>query len=752
MTKSKISLSIVAITLFIAFNNLNGQNTYSFNTAGATGQNGPSQAQVTATYLATNLNGSVVCPAGIQSFTIPIGGAWRLTVAGAGGGGANAFGGRGRIIQADRNFVAGDVVQILVGQKGGLVTSSGGGGGSYVILNPATPILIAGGGAGFLSPIFVAIPNSDGNIAQNGFNSQCGTGTGGAGGGGGTGTFNGWGGGGGGYTGNGTNASACFNTLGQSFTNGGIGGGSCWTSIGAFGGGAGTHGNTGGGGGGGGYSGGGGSNQNINPNTGGGGGSFMSPSLTSTINLGTNINQGYVVLQQLCVPGTTPTNITPAPNLSVCSNVTTTLQVTGTGTLQWWATPTSTTVLGTGAVFVTPTLSPGTQTFYASAQNSCAAGPRIPITITVSPGPSITVNSGTVCTGASYTIIPTGPAVSYTYIGGGPVVTPTANTTYTVIGTDVNGCVNYAGGILSLTVATLPTITVNSGTLCAGQTFTLIPGGAISYTYSGGSQTVTPVVTTTYYISGSDVNGCVSQNPAVSIITVAAVPNVTVTGPNSMCFGQTITLIASGSPNYSWSTGAITSSVVVSPTTTISYSITGTGNNGCVGSPTIKNIIVNPKPNVTIAAEALVICKGSAITLTANAVDTYSWNNGALTPTITVSPTVTTTYTVTGTNTLTGCMNTTTITITVNLCAGMEQFTNDENYFKLYPNPNSGEFFVEVNQSTDFKVFNALGQVVMAKSLFEGKNEINFSAVAKGVYFVQLKTANKIKTIRIIRD
>lgn len=728
------------------------QNTYTFTNAGATGNIGPTQAQVNAAYLLTNLNGSVICPSGIQSFTLPVGGNWRITVAGAGGGGSNAFGGRGRIIRGERIFNAGDVLQILVGQKGTLVTSSGGGGGSYVILNPATPILIGGGGAGFLNNIGVALPNTDGNINQNGFNSNCNTGTGGVGGNGGTGTTNGWGGGGGGYTGNGTNASACANTFGRSFTNGGQGGGSCWTALGGFGGGAGTHGNTGGGGGGGGYSGGGGSNQNINPNAGGGGGSFISPSLSNTVNVGLNLNQGYVILEQLCVPGVAPTNITPAPNLSVCSNVSTTLTVSGIGTINWFATPTSTPVLGVGPVFVTPTLSPGTATFYASASNTCGAGPRTPITITVSPGPSITVNSGTVCTGSQFTIAPSGPAVSYTYLPTGPIVTPTANTNYTVIGTGLDGCVNYAGAVVSVSVMPLPTITVNSGTLCAGQVFTLMPAGAVSYTYSSGSQTVSPVVTTTYYVSGSDANGCVASSAAVSVITVAAVPSVTVNGPNAMCIGQTIILSAVGANSYSWNTGAITPSISVSPTTNISYTVTGTGLNFCPGMPVVKNIVVHPKPNITITAPTTVICKGESILLTANSADTYSWNTGALTPTILVTPTITTSYTVIGTNTTTGCQSTATRTVQVNICTEIGEMDPTIQNTILYPNPTNGEFVIEISGKAEAVLFNTLGQIVMKTNLNAGKNEINVSDLAKGVYFVKISYNQNSKIIRLVKD
>ena len=457
---------------------------------------------------------------------------------------------------------------------------------------------------------------------------------------------------------------------------------------------------------------------------------------------------GYIAQFQNCNLPMAPNNTTPPQNQTICAGFGTTLTATGSGTLNWFATPSSTPVLGTGTTFTTPILAQGTYSYYVEAY-TCSGGPRTEITVTVNPSPTITATSGTICPGGTLNLNPVG-GVTYTFNPNGPIVTPSITSSFTITGTGTNGCVG-SPVVITVTVLPSPTITVNSGSICLGQTFTLVPSGAVSYTYSGGSATVTPVTTTTYYVTG-DAGGCVSQNPAVSVVTVGMVPSVTVTGPGSMCQGQTINLQAFGAPNYSWSTGAITSTIAVSPTTTTNYSIVGTGTNGCGGSTVIKIVIVNSNPNVTISSASTVMCRGESMLLTANSADTYSWSNGALTPTIVISPTTNVSYTVTGTNTLTGCVNTKTISISVNVCTGIEQTTLSGNEFKLYPNPNSGEFFVEVSQSTEFKVFNSLGQIVIEKLLTEGKNEINFSSVAKGVYFVQLKTENKIKTIKIIRD
>ncbi len=355
---NKVNLTGLYLFLFIlgtaGFNNYYSQctgATYSFLTCGATGINGPTQAQVNAAYIASNLNGSVVCTAGIQNFVVPVTGSYLITAAGAGGGNANGFGGRGRIVQGTINLIAGQTLKIIVGQKGILTTSSGGGGGSYVV-NAAgnNTILVGGGGAGFVGALGAAIPSSDGNIGTAGNNANDfggGGGLGGINGNGGTGANGGWGGGGGGFNTDGTDASACVNTRGFCFLTGGLGGNTCNNTTGGFGGGGGTHGNTGGGGGGGGFSGGGGSTQNLVNSVGGGGGSFFNATMTGTVNVGVNLNDGFVTITQPslspCVGMPTPGSAAANPTLG-CASFTTNLSLTGAVpgcslTYQWQSAP-----------------------------------------------------------------------------------------------------------------------------------------------------------------------------------------------------------------------------------------------------------------------------------------------------------------------------------------------------------------------------------------------------------------------------
>ena len=187
---------------------------------------------------------------GIQLWTVPADGDYRIQVYGAGGGTGEQTGGigSGARITGTVSLIAGNVIKILAGQKGGNGGPSGnyaggGGGGSYVTTNANSALIVAGGGNGGSWANFTAAnPNGLSN------NSNIAGGTNG-----GVGLTNfGRAGGGGGLTGDGFNAFT--GSLGRSFINGATGGGPSNTGgVGGFGGGGGSQYE---GGGGGGYSGG----------------------------------------------------------------------------------------------------------------------------------------------------------------------------------------------------------------------------------------------------------------------------------------------------------------------------------------------------------------------------------------------------------------------------------------------------------------------------------------------------------------
>jgi hypothetical protein len=133
---------------------------------------------------------------------------------------------------------------------------------------------------------------------------------------------------------------------------------------------------------------------------------------------------------------------------------------------------------------------------------------------------------------------------------------------------------------ITVTVKPNPTILVNGGTICRKQSFIITPAGAVSYSFSGGSALVSPLASSVYTIIGSGVNGCTAT--ALSYVTVLPLPELVVSaGQNFSCIGETVTLICSGAQSYTWNTGSNLSYTVISPVAPVTYTIAGTGSNGC---------------------------------------------------------------------------------------------------------------------------------------------------------------------------
>ena len=288
--KKQLLFFCAVLCSFIAI----GQQQLVFTPAGATGQFGPSQAQVNTAYSSTPLNGKVFVKNGIQKWVVPQTGYYRIQTLGAQGFGP--FGGRGASMTGEFILNGGDTLKILVGQKGAPPVGSGtnqygGGGGSFVTTRTNSPLIISGGGGGSWAPAFNTTTDaSTGTAGNSGANGP----TNGAGG------INGLGGatassadGGGGLLGNGGGT-----TGGMAFVNGGAGGKSAASGgHGGFGGGGGASSwDNRRGGGGGGYSGGGaaGSTTTGFPE-GGGGGSYNSG--TNPVALaGVQLGDGQVII------------------------------------------------------------------------------------------------------------------------------------------------------------------------------------------------------------------------------------------------------------------------------------------------------------------------------------------------------------------------------------------------------------------------------------------------------------------------
>ena len=299
-----------------------------FTTCGQTSTTGPSSSQCSSEYSGTTLAGEVTVSAGIQAWTVPYTGTYRIEGYGARGGGLGP--GKGARVRGDFALKKGDTLYVIVGQTGntsnqtGYPYVGGGGGASFVYTNvmATTPLLVAaGGGGGAESCGTTPVYGGDGSAtttptdtATSGTNQGTGNGAGGTGGNGGKrgvdiGSFS-TGAGGGGWLTDGEDGQTIRSPGGEGGEaprNGAVGGLFGHTSYnfadGGFGGGGGASDNTGTGGGGGGYNGGGGGNNYAGGcparwGAGGGGGSYNAGSNASATT-GANSAAGKVTIDLL---------------------------------------------------------------------------------------------------------------------------------------------------------------------------------------------------------------------------------------------------------------------------------------------------------------------------------------------------------------------------------------------------------------------------------------------------------------------
>ncbi|GEM_PF-2293101 len=401
-------------------------------------------------------------------------------------------------------------------------------------------------------------------------------------------------------------------------------------------------------------------------NNGAGSGSSVtvSPTSTTTYTVTGTDGNGCVNTDQVTVTVNALPTVSASGTASICIGSSTVLSASGASTYAWD---------NGGGSGSSVSVSPSSTTTYTVTGTSASGCTNFDqVTVTVNSLPSITASGGTaICQGASTTVSASGGS-TYTWDNGAGngssvVVSPASTITYTVTGTDANGCTNMDQ--VTVSVNANPTVSASgSVTICEGATTPLLASGASTYVWdngagSGSSVNVSPSTTTIYSVTGTDANGCTSTDQVT--VTVNPAPTVVASGVTSICIGNSAVLNASGASTYTWDNGAGTgSSVTVAPSSTTAYTVTGTDATGCQGMDQI-TVTVNALPNVTASGTAT-ICEGESVFLTGGGANTYDWDNGAGSGSIiSVSPGSTTIYTVTGTD-VNGCENTAQVAVTVN--------------------------------------------------------------------------------------
>lgn len=344
-------------------------------------------------------------------------------------------------------------------------------------------------------------------------------------------------------------------------------------------------------------------------------------------------------------------------NSTICSGSAVTLTGGGANTYVWDNSVTD------GVAFIPS--STNTYTVIGTDANSCSA--TASVSVAVNQLPSVTANASAqmICAGNSV-ILTGGGADTYVWnnaVTDGVAFNPALTATYSVTGTDVNGC--SASATVSITVNTSPTVTANASTasVCNGDPATLTGGGALSYTWSNSvtdGVAFIPSGTATYTVTGTDANSCSAT--ASATIAVNNLPSISAIATlSNVCLGDSVTLTGDGGATYTWSNG-VNDGEAFAPTVDGTYDVTGTDVNGCTGTAQV-SISILPVPNVTATSTAGTLCGGQGVTVNGHGALSYAWSNN-VTDNVLFIPNGTNTYTVTGTD-ANGCTDTASVQINV---------------------------------------------------------------------------------------
>ena len=333
------------------------------------------------------------------------------------------------------------------------------------------------------------------------------------------------------------------------------------------------------------------------------------------------------------------------------------------------------------------------------------------------------------------------------------------------------------------------TVSPNSATVCAQQTYVMSAAGASSYpgisyqwqrattpggpysNVSGGSGATTTSYTTAklttgtyYYVLKVTCPGGLIDYSNELTVTVNGLPNAVITAASDtvFCSGGSVQLNAATAANrsYQWKkgandiAGATTASYLATTTGTYKVVVTNT-NSGCTKSSNGIKVTSNPLPTATITPSGpLSFCAGDSVVLQANTGVglTYKWKkganyiSGATNSSYTAKTAGTYRVEVTDANSCSKLSGSKTVAI---ICRQDGSLSTNE--ISIYPNPAKDILTITLDSEKGFEIDieNTLGEKIIRT---EDQHDIDVSNLATGIYFVKVKVNNSIVTQKFIKE
>lgn len=397
-----------------------------------------------------------------------------------------------------------------------------------------------------------------------------------------------------------------------------------------------------------------------------------------------------------------------------------------------------------------------------------------------------------------------------------------------------NGVLSYSGTTIgsfntqftisrdSCLKAAAPSIAA-SNTVCYNATTTLSASGFLNdsgnwYWYNGscGSNTlgvgsnitISPTVTSTYYVRGE--GGCAAFG-LCSAITISVIPSPmalgSIIGSSTICQGATASFSIQGQAFvnfYNWSlplgwTGNSSTNQITLNAGSTGGTISVSASNLCGVSPA-SSIAIAVSPTIT-SSQSFTNCFGQKITIgistystsgtysnvltRANGCDSLVITNLLIEPQIDIS-TFNSEFDIsanangatyqwfdcdsnspiigeTGQSFVPSANGNYAVIVTINNCSDTSNCvnylttglrTNNQNQqAKIYPIPGSTDIFIETNFSSgSIKLLNTLGQELIVSQITSQKEKMDIRSLAKGIYFVKIVSGNNQIIKKIIKD
>lgn len=245
---------------------------------------------------------------------------------------------------------------------------------------------------------------------------------------------------------------------------------------------------------------------------------------------------------------------------------------------------------------------------------------------------------------------------------------------------------------------------------------------------------------------------CTASSGACVVIdslyaNVLNLPNIDAGADQFICNGSSVLLNALGGSNYQWSNGIINGVLFTPPITTTFY-VSGSGTNGCINSDSVL-VHVMPIPAVSIVGGNHSICTGGATTLTASGADSYSWNTGESTNSITTNQVGN--YFVIGTTSF-GCIDTSSIvSVSIKSLPSLVKIKN--NGSNIVCEPNKVNFVIDLayGSTTGFAYqWNQNGSAIIGAtdSVFNASSSGSYALTISGGANCNKTSASKTATIK----